>query len=366
MNIMELCLSPDLGGLELYVFRSSLKLAGTDNVHAVICQEGKLAERFKKSNISISYLTKGFKLIPLFSALKLARLIDKNDIDTIHMHWGRDLSLAAFAKFFSRKKPRLVYTRQMQITRNKDDWYHRFIYKQIDVFVVITRLLEKLARLYLSEQDKDKVTTLYYGVSKPESLLNQGERNKLRMQIGLSSSDFVIALFGRIEEFKGQHLAIEAISLLKQQGHNIKVLIIGHAMDHQYLENLKNTVVEQKTEENVIFMDFVENPQQWMQACDAVVLATKEETFGLVLAEAMMVGVPVIGTNSGGVPEIIEHHKTGLLFDYANVKSLSSSILEYKNNEELRNECINSGMSKAKKLFDLEKHYISLRKILSN
>lgn len=363
---MELCLSSDLGGLELYVFRSSLNLAEKDNVHAVICREGKLAERFKKSNISISYLTKGFKLIPLFSAIKLARIIDKNDIDTIHMHWGRDLSLAAFAKFFSRKKPRLVYTRQMQITRSKDDFYHRFIYKQVDVFIVITKLLEKLARLYLSEKDKEKVTMLYYGVSKSDRLLDLNEIIKLRSQVGLSESDFIVALFGRIEEFKGQHLVVEAINRLKQQGEDVKALIIGHAMDHQYLSGLKHTVTEQGLEKNVIFKDFVENPQQWMQACDAVVLATKEETFGLVLAEAMMVGVAVIGTNSGGVPEIIEHNKTGLLFDYGDVASLSNSILEYKNNDKLRNQYIVSAKEKAEKLFDLEQHFLLLRKIMEN
>ena len=86
MKIMELCLSPDLGGLELYVYRASMKLAEADKVHAVINQKGKLAERFRGTDLPVSYLDKGFKVLPLFSALKLAGIIDRYDIDVIHMH----------------------------------------------------------------------------------------------------------------------------------------------------------------------------------------------------------------------------------------------------------------------------------------
>lgn len=365
MNILELCLSPGLGGLELYVYRAATKLSDTDNIRTVISEKGKLAERFRNTDIPVSYLEKGLKVLPLFSALKLARLIDQYDIDVIHMHWGRDLSLAALAKWFSKRKPRLVYTRQMQITRNKDDIYHRFLYNQVDVFIVITKVLAGLARSFLSEQDKNKVIPLYYGVQAPENFLSQGEKTELRHKAGFSESDFIVALFGRIEEFKGQHIVIDAISKLKQQGNSIKGLIVGHAMNNSYLTNIKNRVKENLIEENIHFMDFVENPQDWMQACDVVILATKEETFGLVLAEAMQAGVAVIGTNSGGVPEIIEHDKTGFLFDYADVESLCDFILDLKENDSKRLEFAKAGQEKAKLLFDIEQHYLELRKLLS-
>lgn len=365
MKIMELCLSPDLGGLELYVYRASMKLAETDNVHAVISQEGKLAERFRNTELSVSNLDKGFKILPLFSALKLAKIIDRNDIDVIHMHWGRDLSVAALAKWFSKKKPRLVYTRQMQITRNKDDVYHRFLYKQVDVFITITKVLANLARTFLSESDKNKVVPLYYGVNSPSKFLSNTEKNELRERIGFSEPDFIVALFGRIEEYKGQHVVIDAIAKLKQQGHVTKGLIVGHAMDKGYFSDLKNSVAVKGIENDICFMDFVENPQEWMQACDVVVLATKEETFGLVLAEAMQSKVAIIGTNSGGVPEIIDHGENGFLFEYGDVDKLCKYILELKENENKLLQHSKSGHKKAKRLFDINKHYIELRKLLA-
>ena len=365
MNIMELCLSPDLGGLELYVYRASLKLAETDHVHAVIVENGKLAERFSETNIPVSYLKKTFKALPLFRALTLARIIDENNIDAIHLHWGRDLSLAALAKKFSKKKPRLVYTRQMQITRNKDDIYHRFLYRQVDVFVTITKLLAKLARSFLSESDKNKVVPLYYGVQEPDKFLSDLDKKKFRKKVGFSESDFVVALFGRIEEGKGQHVLIDAIAKLKKQDLDVKCLIIGHVMDDSYYSLIQQSVVNNNLQDNIYFMDFVENPQEWMQVCDVVILATKEETFGLVLAEAMQAEIPVIGTNSGGVPEIIENNKTGFLFEYGDVESLSKCIVELKEDENKRFAFAKAGQVKAKKLFDVANHYSELRKILS-
>lgn len=364
MNILEICLSPGLGGLELYMLRTSIELSNTDNMISVISKKSKLTEHFKKTNISPIFLEKGFKNFPFIRAIKLAKVIDSNDIDVIHMHWAKDLPLISFAKWFSKKKPRLVYTRQMQITRNKDDFYHRFMYKQVDVFITITKVLARLSRKFLSEENKKKIVPLYYGVKAADKVLSSEEMFAYRKEIGFSESDFIVALFGRIEASKGQDVLIKSISKLTQQGHNVKALIVGHAMEDSYLSTMKADVKKSGLEQNIKFMGFVDNVQDWMQACDVTLLASKEETFGLVLAEAMHAGVAVIGTNSGGVPEIIDHDKTGFLFNYGDVDNLCEYILEFKNDPKKMQAYAKAGQKKARQLFDINKHYVELRKLL--
>lgn len=363
MNILELCISPDLGGLELYVVNTCKILSDKDNVTAVIHENGKIKERLSEQDLDIVYLKYSSKVLPVIAAIKLAKIIDSKNINVIHMHWAKDLALAALAKKFSRTNPILVYTRQMQITRSKDDYYHRFIYKQVNYFVSITEKLSELARKFLSESDREKVRTLYYGVKQPESFLSATEIRNLRAQAGFGEDEFVVGLFGRIEEQKGQYLLINAIARLQQQGEQVNGLIVGHAMEQSYLGVLKQEVKDKGIVDNICFMDFVENPQDWMQACDVVVLATREETFGLVLVEAMHAGVPVIGTNSGGVPEIIEHGKTGLMFNYEDVKGLCDCILAMKNDTHQRQVFAQAGQEKARKLFDVASHYRKLREI---
>jgi glycosyltransferase involved in cell wall biosynthesis len=117
---------------------------------------------------------------------------------------------------------------------------------------------------------------------------------------------------------------------------------------------------------NVVFMDFVKEPQKLMQLCDCILLASFEETFGLVLPEAMRSGVAVIGSNKGGVPEIIEHEKTGLLFVSGDANSLYQQIKRLYRNEAFKIQLANNGKVSADERFNTEKHFEQLEQHFTN
>jgi glycosyltransferase involved in cell wall biosynthesis len=366
MKILELCLSPDLGGLELYMYRCCDALLRQGNeVVAVINPQGRLVQYTEPLALERRLITHSWRVLPLLNAWRLARLIDERAIDAIHVHWGKDLPLAAFAKAFSKRKPRLVYTRQMQLTRAKHDLYHRFLYGQMDVMVTITRLLERAARERLPESDSSKVQTLYYGVKQPAKELAADECRALRNEWGVADNAMVVGLFGRIEAFKGQHLMLQALGHGINKGQNIHLLIVGHAMDKEYLAQLQRSVDELGLSGRVTFRDFVDNPQRWMQACDVIGLTTLEETFGLVLAEAMRAGVAVIGSNSGGVPEIIDHEQTGLLFTAGDAEALAQQLHRYAVDADLRKRLASAGRAYADQQFNEVEHFARLQEILA-
>ncbi len=370
MNVLELCLSAGLGGLELYVFRSSEALASSrsdnNSVLVVLRQDSKLDEYYKKhADFRTRYIRHFFSPLPLLNARRLATIIDDNEIDVIHMHWGKDLPLAAFAKAFSRRKPALVYTRQMMITRVKDDFYHNFLYSQLDLMLTITRELEGLCKKFIPLY-KEKITTLYYGVKKPEKILDEKSIAQQREDMGFSKDNFVAGLIGRLEESKGQHLLIDAISTAKKNGHNIKALIVGHEMNPGYRDTLKKQADELGVLDNIIFQDFTSEPQQLMQLCDCVILASGQETFGLVLPEAMRAGVAVIGSNSGGVPEIIEHETTGLLFKTKDADSLYQQLERLFLDPGFKEKLSIQGNKSADERFDNSSHFQQLEKHLES
>ncbi len=368
MNVLELCLSAGLGGLELYVFRSSDELEKIQNnintVTAVLRKNSKLDEYYKKhSSFSIQYIKPFFSPLPLLKAKKLATIIDTNKIDVIHMHWGKDLPLAAFAKAFSKRKPALVYTRQMMITRAKNDFYHNFLYRQLDLMLTITKELEGLCKKFIP-LFPEKITTLYYGVKKPKELLDDRRIQLEREKLGFTRSDFIAGLIGRLEESKGQHLLIKALHTANQNGHDIKALIVGHEMNPGYRDQLKNQASELGVLDNIIFQDFTSEPQQLMQLCDCVILASGQETFGLVLPEAMRAGIAVIGSNSGGVPEIIDHGKTGLLFETKNANSLYQQLERLYQDADFKNRLAQQGKQSADERFDNTSHFKQLEQHL--
>ncbi len=364
MNILTLCLSKDLGGLELYAFRSTLSYAEKHKLIFVTSPDGKLSEKLKTHSIDIHYLQPAMRALPLVSAFKLAKIIDENKIDIIHMHWGKDLALAALAKFLSNRKPKLVYTRQMMITRYKNDFYHRFLYSQLDLMLTITQQLEDLCKKFIPGKNV-RIQTLYYGVDKPKKILNEDEIAALRKEKGFSNDDFIVSLFGRLEQGKGQHLLIKAIAKARENNKEIKALIVGHEMTTGYRDSLSQLAEDNNISNNITFNGFVDNPQQLMQISDCLCLTTSEETFGLVLPEAMRCGIAVIGSNKGGVPEIIEHRVSGLLFESGDADDLYRQISYLFDNPDEKEKLAKQGKQKADQQFDGNTHFQKLDGILS-
>lgn len=363
MNIISLCLSKGLGGLELYALRSASQLTKTDEVLFITSSSSALEEKLNNENINTKIINPSFNPLPLISAIKLAKIIDDFNANVLHMHWGKDLALASLAIKLSKSKPALIYTRQMQITRMKTDFYHQFLYKEMNLMLAITNQLRERCAHMLGNEIGERVKTLYYGVPEPEQLLSTQEINQKRQELNLDSNDFVIGLIGRLEDGKGQHLLIKAIAKAASENIMLKAIIVGHEMDAGYRDELKSLATELSISDNILFMGFVDKPQEVMQLCNCILLATYMETFGLVLPEAMRCGIAVIGSNAGGVPEIIDHEKTGLLFEPKNSDDLKMQLMLLHNDRDKCQQLAQAGKEKADKVFNNEQHFNRLREI---
>ncbi|HID49150.1 MAG TPA: glycosyltransferase family 1 protein, partial [Chromatiales bacterium] len=208
------------------------------------------------------------------------------------------------------------------------------------------------------------IRTLYYGVPKPPSP-DAGACRELFGTHGLAPGGFTVAIFGRIEPGKGQHLLIAAVAELVREGRDIQALVIGHAMREAYLVELRARVESAGLEQRIRFAGFHPEPPAIMGCFDAVVLASKEETFGLVLAEAMRAGTAVIGSRAGGVPEIIDAGKTGLLFTTGDAGDLARGLRQLLGDPELRQRLARAGEAFADRQFSEERHFARLTEYLS-
>ena len=361
MKVMELCLSDGVGGLELYAVRTAKQL-GMRGVECVaVGSPGTLySGRMREIGVKTVELVRRNEWFPWSAAKRLAQLIDAEDVDILHMHWGHDLNLAVFAKRAAERDVKLVYTRQMAITRKKHDVYHRFLYRHVDLYLTITDELAAAAKLMLP-MSESRIKRLYYGVDRPVSISVEN-RSEIRQSLGVSSvSDFAVGLVGRIEPGKGQHILIDAIARLRKEGLPVHATIVGPVMDKGYFDDIQAAVQDNDLQSAVTFYGAHNNPIEIMGAFDAVVLATKKETFGLVLIEAMRSGVAVVGTNAGGVPEIIDDRQTGLLVTPHDSADLAEKLryLYQDANERLR--LAENGRQKADMLFTTEAHYTQLK-----
>lgn len=355
-KILEVCLSPDLGGLELYMSRCSNELAKEFEVCCVVSKTSKLKD-YLDNSLEI-FEIKRKSSFSIFSSLKLAKIIDEKEIDIVHIHWTKDIPIVVLAKMFSKRKPKIIQTRHMTMTRFKDDFYHKFLYKNIDTIICVTKALEKQLEMFIPTNIRPKIETIYLGAENVE-LLSQEEIKKFRNELEVENS-FMISLIGRINESKGQHLLIEAIKELKRKNLNVKAYIVGHAMNQEYLEKLKQNVDEYKLNDFIVFVGFSKEVNKFMQASDVVLMSSKNETFGLVAIEAMKNQTAVVATNAGGSLEIIDDEKNGLLFKNGDAKDLALKIEKLYENPEFKNYLAVNGKKKADKFFDSKKQFEKL------
>ena len=342
-KILEICLSPDLGGLELFMVSCYENFKTKTSSYVMVVPQKKL-DNYIEDDKKL-YLQRN-KFFPLVPALKLAKFIDEHEIDMVHFHWTRDIATVVLAKLLSRRKPKVMQTRNMTMTRFKDDVYHKWLYKNIDILHAVTYQVKEQLERFIPQEVRPKVEVVYMGTDAPKE--QKARVEELREAYGLGKS-FVVGIVGRIEEGKGQYLVLEAVAKVKEL--DIKALIVGHTMDDAYLSSLKQKVKDLGIEERVVFTGFTKEVNAHMSLCNAVVLGTKQETFGLVVIEAMVNRVTVIATNKGGPLEIIEHKKDGLLFE-RNSDDLARNIELLYRNPELNKQLALAGYQKAREMFD--------------
>ena len=213
-KILAICTSPDKGGLELY-FVKLVKYFYSKKFSIIsVCQRNSPISKIIPS--PIIYIEKLSYLNILYNVYLISKKIKKENINIIHVSWAKDLLLAVLIKVFSKTKISIIYYRQMKITRYKKDIYHRFIYKNIDKILVITKQLESDCQKYLPVSN-DKIIHLKYGIQAPEQKTDISDKENIFDKLGLNTNSFTLGIFSRLEVQKGQHLVIEAINSITEK-----------------------------------------------------------------------------------------------------------------------------------------------------
>ncbi|MUT68055.1 glycosyltransferase family 4 protein [Paenibacillus sp. NEAU-GSW1] len=165
-------------------------------------------------------------------------------------------------------------------------------------------------------------------------------RKALRTELQTPLDSRVLLIIGQITPWKRQEDAIKAASALAKEGQNVYLWIVGEPKfrteNEQYLQQLKQLAAELGTEERIRFTGFRDDVAELCCAADVLLLCSANEPFGRVVIEAMAERTPVIATGGGGIPDIIEHGLTGLLYETGDIDSLVRHARELLDNERYR------------------------------
>ena len=192
----------------------------------------------------------------------------------------------------------------------------------------------KAASAVVTVSDKNRKILQSLGVSEvrvvsngiPLGLVQQLDSNRVkRLRNSIQSKYFLLGV-GNLVPRKKFAVAIRAVSKLILRGYDITYVIIGEGDDR---ERLLKLIKELRLEEKVRILprqDELTKVYEYMKACDIFVLPSIMEGFGVVFAEAMAFGKPVIGCEEGVVPDLVQDRKTGLLVPKDDVDSLAEAL----------------------------------------
>lgn len=189
--------------------------------------------------------------------------------------------------------------------------------KYADKIIVISHAVGKM---FKGEVDDSKIICIYNGVP-PENLYLRTSVNE--------ADPLVLLQAGAISKAKGQNVSIEAVKELKRRGIEVKLLLAGAGQ-------LNDVAVKTEGIENSVnLLGKVNNLPEIRKKVDLELVCSRCEAFGRVTVEAMMSSLPVIGSNSGGTPELIIDGENGFLFEPCNYMDLANRIQEFHENRPL-------------------------------
>jgi glycosyltransferase involved in cell wall biosynthesis len=189
-----------------------------------------------------------------------------------------------------------------------------------------------------AEDDPDKYLVIHNALELPNTeeqipLLNQSQSDLIRTLslAALNMPDsklFRIGYIGRLSEGKGFHELLEAFSILKQRGVLAELAVAGNFVDEAYKARILDAIDENNVRDSVHLLGYREDLTPLYEVINVLVIPSRSEPFGRVVIEAMIQGVPCIGSNAGGIPEIIEDRLTGLLYPPGDTETLADLIEE--------------------------------------
>jgi FkbM family methyltransferase len=162
-----------------------------------------------------------------------------------------------------------------------------------------------------------------------------------------------LIIVGRIESAKGQKDALAAVAELRSRKVDVELVLLGN-MESGYANDLQSYCAAESLGDFVTFVPFREDPHEEIALADVVLMCSTNEAFGRVTQEAMLLGKPVIGTNAGGTPEIIQDGYTGLLYEPGDYRSLADKIQFFAEDRKKIAEFGENGRQFARKKFSKE------------
>ena len=239
-------------------------------------------------------------------------------------------------------------------------FYHKSgIYNKVDAYLCPSVFLKKKFKQFGFSDTKLHVTNLCYDVSIIDNFIKENKKTAVSLRKTTGNEDYILYV-GRIEDIKGIRTLIKAV-----ENTDLKLKIVGSGAAEDELKEM----VKKKNIHNIEFLGY-QNKQSVFALTfkSRFVVCPSEwyENFPFSIIESFLFSKPVIGSNIGGIPELIIHGETGYLFRAGDADDLREKLMALWNNENLITIMGSKARNYIYDIVNFDSHWSKLNSILKN
>ncbi|MBU1557361.1 glycosyltransferase [Patescibacteria group bacterium] len=336
-KILYVITKSNWGGAQRHIFDLATNLPKEDfEVVVALGGKGVLREKLEDKNIRVVEIKNLTRDINIFSDLKvfidLIKILKKEKPNILHLHSSKIGGLGSLAGRLT-DTPKIIFTVHGWAFNEERAWWQKFIIKTLSWITIILSHKTITVSEKAKEQVKHfpfvskKITTIYNAIHPISFKTKEEARNILLSE--QKEDKIWIGTIAELHKNKGLLYAIKAIEISNNP--NLIFVIIGEGEEREKIEEL----IKMKELENKVFLaGHMNEASELLKAFDIFILPSLTEALGYVLLEAGLAELPVIASNTGGIPEIIKNLETGILTRVKDSKDISQAISHIINKSE--------------------------------
>jgi len=293
--------------------------------------------------------------VDLHAGWRLARLIGRLAPDVIHAHdphgvamAGMALSLDAASRWKQgRRAPALVASRRVDF-HLKANSFSRWKYRQVDCFITASEAIRQM--LIGDGVPAGRTVTVHEGIDVER--IDGTPAVNVHEALWLPHGAPLVGNVAALVPHKGQRYLIEAAHLVVQKIPDARFVILGEGELRKHLEHL---VREHHLEKHVLLPGFRTDVVGCIKGFDLFVMSSVTEGLGTSLLDAMACRTAIVGTRAGGIPEVVDDGRTGLLVEPRDSHALAAAIVRMLTDAPMRRQMAAAGYARVRECFSVER-----------
>ncbi|MGD0897849.1 MAG: glycosyltransferase family 4 protein [Thermoguttaceae bacterium] len=344
---MEIVSGRGVNGAIIHVLLLVEELVRRGHRVTLVCLPGSwLEQQVRRRSLPVELVLSDLHRWPIDELQRIAKIIRQEQMDLVHTHMSRAHFFGILLRWFA-GVPSVAYA---QANHFQLHWMFN------DSVIADSNATLRYHRRWNFVRPSRSETIYLFVAREHLAEMPAAARAEARRQLGLDEESPLLGVVGSVVPRKGIHVAVAAMPQILAAAPQTRLAVIGTLGYAEYVDDLKATAARLGVAERILWLGHRDDVREIMPAMDVYVQPSLAEPLGLAILEAMAVGLPVVASRVGGIPETVVHGQTGILVPPRESGALADGIVTLLKDPALRSAMGRAGRQRVLREFSPDSH----------